>query len=383
MPRRSKRIKTATQSGGVIGNLPRSIVVHVLKFFDIHEVARLQRLVCREFRDAGQERIRERGGRKLFEEGIAYFRGHDHMPMDKARGRLLLDASIGAGCRLEELSVRMNEDDLSTPLVLNEDNLSDEEKQKILKDLKEIATKSPYHWVDYYIGLWYKIGFGGETNKSQAVVWYLKAINGGNAHAMYRLAVAYDYEDGNLGLTQSDTKANEFYALAAEKGHAVARFNLGYNYKNGIGVDNDFVRCFELWEQCAKQGHAKAQYTLSDLYKDGSLDNENGNPMTIPKNLPLHFKWAFAAAKHDHVGGQAYTGRCYDQGLGVERDYASAFEWYRKAAEQENRFAQYRVGRMFEYGRGRDIDLIQALFWYRKAATQGWQHAANAVERLA
>ena len=90
MPRRSKRIKTATQSGGVIGNLPRSIVVHVLKYFDIHEVSRLQRLVCREFRDAGQERIRERGGRKLFEEGIAYFHGHDHMPIDKARGRFTI-----------------------------------------------------------------------------------------------------------------------------------------------------------------------------------------------------------------------------------------------------------------------------------------------------
>ena len=57
MPRRSKRIKTATQSGGRFGNLPRSIVVHMLKYFDIHEVARLQRLVCREFRDAGEERI--------------------------------------------------------------------------------------------------------------------------------------------------------------------------------------------------------------------------------------------------------------------------------------------------------------------------------------
>ena len=49
MPRRSKRIKTATQSGGTFGNLPRSIVVHMLKYFDISEVARLQRFVCREF----------------------------------------------------------------------------------------------------------------------------------------------------------------------------------------------------------------------------------------------------------------------------------------------------------------------------------------------
>ena len=134
MPRRSKRIKTATQSGGAIGNLPRAIVVHVLKYFDIHEVARLQRLVCREFRDAGQARIHERGGRLLFEEGMAFLMGYDHQTIDEVRGLLLLEASRGAGCQLDELGDRMQEE-----------NLSDEEKQKILKDLKKIATTSPYH----------------------------------------------------------------------------------------------------------------------------------------------------------------------------------------------------------------------------------------------
>ena len=57
MPRRSKRIKTATQSGGTFGNLPRAIVVHMLKNFDIYEVARLQRFVCREFRDADKNAL--------------------------------------------------------------------------------------------------------------------------------------------------------------------------------------------------------------------------------------------------------------------------------------------------------------------------------------
>jgi TPR repeat protein len=370
MPRRSKRIKTATQSGGRFGNLPRVIVVHMLKYFDIHEVARLQRLVCREFRDAGQERIHERGGRKLFEEGAAYFQGLDNYTIDEARARLILQASIGAGCRLEVLGNKMIEE-----------NLSNEEKQKVLKDLKEIATISPYHWVDYYIGDWYDAGFGGEKKKKQAVVWYTKAINGGNTSAMFNLAFAY--EEGNLGLTQSSTKANELYALGAEKGHAKARFELGYNYKYGIGVEIDFNRCVELFKQSAKHAFVDAQFALSDLYKDGSLDNENGNPVTIPKNLPLHFKWALAAAKQNHIRGQRYTALCYKNGWGVERNFTSAFEWLMKAAEQEDSIAQHRVGRMLEYGRGTDIDLVQALHWYRKAAAQGYQTAMAAVERLA
>jgi len=369
MPRRSKRIKTATQSGGTFGNLPRSIVVHMLKFFDIHEVARLQRLVCREFRDAGQERIHERGGRKLFEEGAAYFQGLDNYTIDQARGRLLLQASLSAGCKIAMVDNR-----------LIEENLSNEEKQKILKDLKQIATTSPYHFVDNYIGRWYGKGYGGEVNKKHGVVWYTKAINGGNSVAMNSLALAY--ENGDLGLTQSHTKANELYALAAEKGHAGARFELGFNYENGSGVEIDFNRCVELLEQSAKQGHVNAQFNLANIYRFGSEDNENGNPMTIPQNLPLHFKWALAAAKQGNVDCQKYTGDCYDEGLGVEPDLDSAFEWYLKAAEQDDDYAQFMIGRIFEIGRGTGIDLIQALFWYRKAAAQGDPEAMVAVERL-
>jgi len=226
---------------------------------------------------------------------MAFVNGYDHEKMDTPRGVLLLLASHGAGCQLDVINCKMKEE-----------NLSDEAKKKILKDLKQIATTSPYHWIDYYIGEWFKKGWGGEKSNEHAVVWFTKAINGANAHAMNTLG--YAYENGNLGLTQSDTKANELYALAAEKGHAVARCNLGYNYYNGIGVEIDFSRGFELYEQSAKQGDASAQFNLSSIYRNGSEDNENGNPMTIPVNYPLHFTWALAAAKQDHIGGQAYSG---------------------------------------------------------------------------
>ena len=118
------------------------------------------------------------------------------------------------------------------------------------------------------------------------------------------------------------------------------------------------------------------------MYREGSLDNENGNPMTIPKNHPLCFRWALAAAKQDHIGGQAYTAECYEKGWGVEPNHASAFEWYMKAAEQEDSFAQRRTGICFEEGKGCEINVDQALFWYRKAAAQGDQYSISAVERL-
>jgi hypothetical protein len=159
----------------------------------------------------------------LWEEGMAYCNGYDHQTIDTPRGRLLLQASRDAGCK-----TALAMDLMAAP------NLSDEGKQKVLKVLKEIGTSSPYNWVYYCIGMGYQRGFGGEEKKNQAVVWYLQAINGGNASAMSTLGVAYQM--GNLGLTQSFTKMNELYALAVEKGHSAAQYNLGYMYAKGEGT---------------------------------------------------------------------------------------------------------------------------------------------------
>ena len=123
----SKKAKIASTSGGPFAKKPREMLVWILEFFTMYEVASLQRLVSREFRDAGQERIHERGGRKLYEEGMALVNGYDHEIIDSSRGWLLIEASSFAGCRLDALSDRMNEDDPS-----------EEEKQKILKDLKKL-----------------------------------------------------------------------------------------------------------------------------------------------------------------------------------------------------------------------------------------------------
>jgi len=316
-----------------------------------------------------------------------------------------LHAARGAGCRTEDLQRR-----------LYASNPSDEEKQKILKDLKEIERISPYHWVEFLIGKWYGKGWGGEENRKQALVWYTKAKNSENIGAMVNLAIYY--EDGDLGLTQSSTKAIELYAFAADKGDAMARYNLGWTYKDGNGVEIDFIRCVESWKQSAKQGFVDAQHRLSRLYRDGSKD---GPPMTIPINDQLAFRWCLAAAKKGHADcmndigihyengtggldqnlgtafewfmksavegnqhGQYNVGSYYEKGKGTTtRDFAQALHWYQKSAEQELPRAQFSVGFFFEHGRGGiPIDLEQALHWYQKAAAQENTRAMEAVARL-
>jgi len=324
------------------------MLVWILEFFTVYEVASLQRLVSREFRDAGQERIHERGGRKLYEEGMTFMFGLDYKTIDKPRALLLFQTSRDAGCKTALVRQRL--------MALN---LSDEDKQKILKDLKEISTSSPYHWVDFYIGVCYERGWGGKEKKNQAVKWLEKAVHKGNTQSMHTLGVSY--ATGRLGLTQSFTKANELLALAADKGNAANR-------------------CVELWEQSAEQGCVTAQFNLGRMYRVGSRD---GPPMTIPVDPQLSFRWYLAAANQEHVKAMLRTGRAYSKGRGVEQNDESAFEWYTKAANKGQKNAQYNLGLFYEHGRGEvDIDLVQAMFWYQNSAAQENQQAMDAVARL-
>jgi uncharacterized protein len=107
------------------------------------------------------------------------------------------------------------------------------------------------------------------------------------------------YHTGTFGLTQSDSKSNELLALAADKGHALARCVLGDSYYYGRGgLAVDFNRCVELWEQSATQGDVKAQTSLGEMYHLGSRD---GPPMTIPEDDELSFRWHLASAKQGNV----------------------------------------------------------------------------------
>lgn len=96
--RESKRIRAVRVSGGIFRMLPRKSVVDVLLFFTIHNVARYKRLVCHEFRDAGQDRINERQGETLYEESQRFFLGLDFQQLDKRRAKLLIQAAAQVGC---------------------------------------------------------------------------------------------------------------------------------------------------------------------------------------------------------------------------------------------------------------------------------------------
>ena len=72
---------------------------------------------------------------------------------------------------------------------------------------------------------------------------------------------------------------------------------------------------------------------------------------------------------------QVLLGRCYENGLGVPQDLATAFKWYMLAAEQNDAEAQTLVAYMLRSGAGVPRDTNGYLQWMQRAAQSGYAEA--------
>ena len=77
------------------------------------------------------------------------------------------------------------------------------------------------------------------------------------------------------------------------------------------------------------------------------------------------------AAQQGDVNAMNYVGEIYEQGLGVQPDYALAADWFRKAAEKGSSTAMINLGGLYEGGKGVNQDMTMAMNWYRKASGGG------------
>jgi TPR repeat protein len=75
-------------------------------------------------------------------------------------------------------------------------------------------------------------------------------------------------------------------------------------------------------------------------------------------------------------------GALYENGQGVEQNYAKAMAWYTKAAEQGYARGQFYLGRMFEQGLGTERDIAQASEWYSRAAALGYVKARKQLAKV-
>ena len=89
--------------------------------------------------------------------------------------------------------------------------------------------------------------------------------------------------------------------------------------------------------------------------------------------------WYSKAAEGGNASAMTNLGGMYANGQGVNKDYAQAVIWYRKAAEAGYARGMTSLGFLYEHGYGVEKDDKQAMSWYRKAADNGDSEGQNAV----
>ncbi|MBP3195188.1 MAG: sel1 repeat family protein [Cardiobacteriaceae bacterium] len=108
---------------------------------------------------------------------------------------------------------------------------------------------------------------------------------------------------------------------AANKGDAVAQFNLGVAYASGDGVTANEKTAIDLWQKSAAQGYPAAQYELAIYY----LDKKQAS-----KAAPL----LKSLADNGDPAAQYNYAMMLGKGDGVKKNDALALEYLQKSAAQ-------------------------------------------------
>jgi len=171
--------------------------------------------------------------------------------------------------------------------------------------------------------------------------------------------------------TKADQKPIEEVKAKAEAGDAESEMELGRRYDRGEGVVKDHAEAVKWYRKAAQQNFAVAQYNLGVCYEQGVAKDEREELFPVAGGDPVEaVKWYRKAAEQNYAPAQNNLGLCYEHGEGVAADRLEAVKWYRKAAEQNDVDAQYNLGMCYERADAGTEDWAEVYKWLSLAARQ-------------
>ena len=156
-------------------------------------------------------------------------------------------------------------------------------------------------------------------------------------------------------------------------------FQLGEKHYHGTGVSQDYKEAAYFYRQAAEKGHARAAEQLGYMYRDGL-----GVERSWSEAQKWFHKWHDDAPRVDHgSAGPRHNTDCIDAaaiefflrgedyyyGHGVGQDYKEAAYFYRQAAEKGHARAAEQLGYMYRDGLGVERSWNEAQKWFQKGRT--------------
>ena len=133
----------------------------------------------------------------------------------------------------------------------------------------------------------YAEGKGVPQDYTQAIVWYRKAAEQGNARAQFTLG--WMYVEGK-GVSRDYAQAAVWYRKAAEQGFAKAQGNMGVMYHLGAGVPQDNVQAHKWFNLSVSRGNGSA-------IEERSMVEKEMSPAQLAESQRLAREWTEAFEK--------------------------------------------------------------------------------------
>jgi TPR repeat protein len=156
------------------------------------------------------------------------------------------------------------------------------------------------------------------------------------------------------------------FGRASAAGYAPAQNYLGYMYRHGFGVGQDFARALDWYQKAAAQNHPGALNNIGYMYRHG---------LGVERDYEQARNWFRRAAERGDPAGQYNLGQMLADGVGAAADYREAMRWYRAAADQGHARAAMGLAHLYAQGLGVAADPAEAYFWYGVAARSGVEGA--------
>ena len=150
------------------------------------------------------------------------------------------------------------------------------------------------------------------TSNNELIKRLMKRIKVNDAWAMYNLGSCND--NGEVGLPRNHAKALELWHRAGELGNALAYTNIGGVYYDGllgVGVDEEKARRY--LELAAIKGDAVARHNLGVLEKNAG-------------NMERALKHYMISARHGYVNSLEKIKNLFMSGYATKEDYAKALQ---------------------------------------------------------
>ena len=239
-----------------------------------------------------------------------------------------------------------------------------------------------------FLGIVYSVGqYNIEQNYKEAIKYFTMAAEKGEPTAQYNLSLFYIE---GFGVEPDTVQAQKWYDLAFQQDNTLPPLIVERPATNDIDLtintkkskkgekitsktQNKFAKAIPTFRTRAEAGDAVAQYNLGVLYYDG---------IGTERNYKEALKWFRLAAEQGDADAQNNIGIMYYHGHGVGKNYSQAFHWYTLAAEQGHIAAQYNIAIMYEQGIGTEKDRAKAKQWFKKAADQGYEPARKRMQNL-